>query len=105
LQARLAASRVAITNNSKEVAENRRLSLPEGFSDPIRLRIAFIQYTPYQYGSSGFAVVMGVGAAAPTPITTKIPNEPHLFNAPVPPEGEVQSEYWQLSTMQNFITA
>jgi hypothetical protein len=30
------------------------------------------------YGSSGFAVVLGVGAAASTPKTTEIPNEPDL---------------------------
>jgi hypothetical protein len=30
-------------------------------------------------GSSGFTVVLGVGAAAPTPKTTKIPNEPKSF--------------------------
>jgi hypothetical protein len=27
-------------------------------------------------GSSGFAVILGVGAAAPTPKTTELPNKP-----------------------------
>jgi hypothetical protein len=32
---------------------------------------------PFKLGSPGFAVVLGVGAAAPTPKTTEIPNEPY----------------------------
>jgi hypothetical protein len=31
-----------------------------------------------KFGSLGFAVVLGVRAAAPTPKTTEIPNEPKI---------------------------